>query len=173
MNTHLLIGDRQAGKTSVCQRLVQAARARGLRVGGIIAPAVYNGRECVGYRVIDLTTGRSATLATLAGPGAEQVGRFHFTAEGLTLGRTALNEAAGSPLDLVVVDEVGPLELAGGGWSEPVDRLLGRVGGTLLTVRRSLATRVAQRWSVPPKSTHDLLRGAEETVAAILARLGS
>jgi nucleoside-triphosphatase THEP1 len=150
MSLILLIGDRHAGKTTTCRRLAEQAQQRGFSVGGIVAPAVHDRDRCTGYNVLDLATGRSTRLATLEGPGVEQVGGFHFVAEGLALGRTALTDATERAPQLVIVDEVGPLELAGGGWSRQLDELARREGVTLFTLRRALAQQVAQRWTVRP-----------------------
>jgi nucleoside-triphosphatase THEP1 len=103
---------------------------------------------------------------------AAQVGRFCFLPEGLGLGRRALEHAASSPTRLIIVDEVGPLELSGGGWSQQLDALVGglersdtgaalpdlgagrgidpehrgRHSLLLLTVRRALVAEAAARW---------------------------
>jgi len=171
MSRALLIGDRHSGKTSTCRRLVASARARGLTVGGILAPAVYEGGRCIGYEVVDLLTGRSTRLATTAGSGVEQTGRFHFLAEGLTLGRAALERTIEPAPQLVIVDEVGQLELEGGGWSRQVDQLADeRSGLTLLVVRREFAARVAQRWSLPPGPCYDLAQEPDAVIEAVIRR---
>jgi nucleoside-triphosphatase THEP1 len=172
MSVALLTGDRQSGKTSVCRRLAEAAGARGLSVAGIVAPAIVREGRCVGYEVVDLATGRSAVLATIEGPGVEQVGPFHFTAEGLAVGRAALEHAAALPDALVIVDEVGPLELSGGGWAKQLPSVASRLGVTLLTVRRELASEVAEIWHVRADSTFDLANGSDATLSAILACAG-
>ena len=167
MSLVLLIGDRQAGKTTTCRRLADSAHACGLTVGGIIAPAVFEQGRCAGYDVVDLATGRSTRLAVIGTGGVEHVGCFNFLADGLALGKTALEHAAQTPHDLVIVDEVGPLELAGGGWSAQLDPLVERARLTLFTVRRSLITEVARGWNVSAEDCHDLSQGAD----AIIERL--
>ena len=172
MSLALLVGDRHSGKTSTCRRLVESARARGLTVGGILAPAVYEGSRCIGYEVVDLATGQSTRLATTAGSGVEQTGRFHFLAEGLTLGRAALERTIEPAPELVIVDEVGQLELKGGGWSRQVDQLAAdRSGLTLLVVRRELAARVAQRWNTPSDSRYDLAQEPDTVIEAVIERV--
>jgi nucleoside-triphosphatase THEP1 len=171
MSLALLIGDRHSGKTSACRRLVESAGARGLTVGGILATALYESGDCIGYEVIDLATGQSTRLATTAGAGVEQAGRFHFLAEGLVLGRAALERTIEAAPQLVIVDEVGQLELEGGGWSRQVDQLAAeRSGLTLLVVRRQLAARVAQRWSLPPGPCYDLAQGPGAVIEAVIRR---
>ncbi len=167
MSLLLLVGDRHSGKTSACLWIAELMRARGVSVGGIVAPAIHHADRCVGYDVVDLSAGRSTRLATVDGPGIEHVGRFHFLAEGLALGRTALESAAESPHRLVIVDEVGPLELAGRGWAPYLVRLTDRPGFTLFTVRRNHAGQVAERWSASPQSLHDLARGLDAVIEAL------
>jgi nucleoside-triphosphatase THEP1 len=122
----------------------------------------------VGYDVVDLATGRTTLLATTDGLGVEQVGQFSFLAEGLALGRAALETAAETPHGLVIVDEVGPLELTGGGWSKQLDRLAGRPGCTLLAVRRDLAAEVARRWNVPAWGIYKLAKGSDTVIDAVI-----
>jgi len=168
MKVQLLVGARRSGKTTTCQLLAETARRRGLRVGGIVSPPLYAGGRCVGYRVVDLASGRSEPLANETGPGLERAGRFHFTSAGLALGRAALETAALAAVDLVIVDEVGPLELAGGGWSQRLDRVAERPGCMVLSVRSSLAVRAAARWRVPRELIRDLASGSDKTIADVL-----
>lgn len=168
MSLALLVGDRHSGKTSTCRRLVELGRARGLTVGGIVAPAVHHADRCTGYDVVDLATGRSTRLATVQAPGVEQVGGFHFLPEGLAFGNAALKRAVETAHRLVIVDEVGPLELAGGGWAEQLDPLAARRGSTLFVVRRALAAHLARRWNAPDGSLHDLADGPDAVLEALL-----
>jgi nucleoside-triphosphatase THEP1 len=187
MGVALLVGDRQAGKTLTCRRLAEAARGRGLTVGGIIAPAVHEAGHCVGYDVVDLTSGCSTRLATAdvlapasqprcapisgapaPGSGEERAGCFHFHVEGLAFGRAALAFAAESQDRLIIVDEVGPLELAGGGWAAALGRLSGRAGCVLLVVRRGLVAPVAARWGTRSSPCYDVAQGADAIIEAVL-----
>lgn len=171
MSLALLVGDRHSGKTTTCRRLAERMCARGSTAGGIIAPAVHEAGGCVGYDVVDLANGRSTRLATIDGPGTEQVGRFHFLPAGLAFGKAALEQAAELTGGLVIVDEVGPLELEGGGWCQQLDQLADRRGLTLLTVRRSLAVEVARRWNAPATSLHDLVDGPDAIIARLIRML--
>jgi len=171
MSLAMLVGDRHSGKTTACRRLVEAAEERGLIVAGIVSAAMVRDGKVVGYEVIHIATNESAVLATLDGPGAQRVGRFHFRKEGLGLGRHALSGFDELDDSLVIVDEVGPLELSGGGWAELLPALAERAGLTLLTVRRTLASEVARTWGVSPEAIFDLADGPNAIVAAILRRV--
>ena len=168
MSFILLVGDRHSGKTSTCQRLAELLHARGLPPAGVVAPAVHRAGRCVGYNVVDLATGRTTLLATTDGLGVEQVGQFGFLAEGLALGRAVLETAAETPHGLVIVDEVGPLELTGGGWAKQLDRLIHRPGLALFTIRRGFAAAAARRWKVPAWGIYKLAKGSDKVIAAVI-----
>ncbi|MDY6914214.1 MAG: nucleoside-triphosphatase [Planctomycetota bacterium] len=131
----LWTGPKHSGKTTAVLKLVSKARSAGFSVAGLVAPAVYHGRRLTGFDVVDIHTKKRTTLSRLGGHGPQIIGEFALTAEGLALGRKALGPAAGTA-DMVIVDEFGPLELAGGGWREAVDELLRSTGGLGLLVVR-------------------------------------
>lgn len=151
---HLVVGPSGAGKTAFLAALADAARARGLSVAGVLSPGAHEGGVRTSFDVVDLSTGRRLPLSRRDGPAPwpRLAGPFHFSPEGVALGRDAL--AAAGAADLVIVDEVGPLELSGGGWAAQLDELaLTRRGPMFWAVRESLADAVQARWSAPAVAT--------------------
>jgi nucleoside-triphosphatase len=122
----ILTGGRGAGKSTWCAALAQAARARGLSVGGVLSRAVFDDERLpVPQRIklridlVDLATGDTRVLATPGDAAAEGHGlRWHFYDEAIAWGNGALEanaalEANGAEdgAHLVIIDELGPLEL--------------------------------------------------------------
>lgn len=111
-----MTGPRGVGKSTLCLRTVAQAREMGHSCAGLLTL-----REDGEQRaVVDVRTGLRRRL-TLPGPPGVPVGRFFFDPEVLAWGAEAL--AKSTPCDLLVVDELGPLELAGGGWAVGLDVL--------------------------------------------------
>lgn len=108
----LLTGEVGVGKTTVAERVVGLARRQGLTYGGLVAPAMESrcGQK-VGIWGVDLESGERRVLArtdrTLDGPG---VGPYSFDAAALAWSLHVVERAIGGS-DLVVVDEIGKLEL--------------------------------------------------------------
>jgi len=114
----LVTGSPGCGKTTLCQMIVDSARRDGARVGGVLAPAVHFDGCRIGADAVDLATGRSAPITRLGcddSVSAWRGSRWVIVRQGLDLAREALERALRQRFDLIVVDEVGPLELAGGG----------------------------------------------------------
>lgn len=153
----LLKGDSQAlvvtgpsgsGKTWVAGQAVRELRGQGILVGGILSPRILQGEATVGYRVRDLMSGGEEVLCRLSPPGIA-FRRFYFSPQGLELGNRALAAAARSA-KLAVVDEVGPFELAGGGFSPGLRRLQKAGLPLIITVRPHLVSQVLSFLGLPP-----------------------
>jgi len=110
----ILSGERGTGKSTVCHETIELARAGGYVCGGLITlPG--NGDD---LDVLDARSGsvRRLTLEPGTSPAVIQ-GRFRFNPETLAWGNDLLAHA--TPCDLLVVDELGPLELEQGwGWQQ-------------------------------------------------------
>ena len=104
-------GDPGSGKTTLIRRAVDALR-NDLRIGGIYTSELREGRERAGFTVVDIATGRSGVMARVNAPSDVQVGRYGVDVASFeSVAVPALREARASS-DLVVVDEVAPMELA-------------------------------------------------------------
>jgi len=155
---------------------VERLRARGVRVAGILAPGLVEDGRRTGFDIVNLATGESTALAREqagdAGPHARW-SRFAFRPDGLDLGARALGSAAHSA-DVLVVDEVGPFELSGGGWAAALDRLSEDYGGTLvLVVRGSVVDAVRGRWGSPDTMVCEVAGTSAEALAALVLPDGS
>ena len=143
----LLSGPIGAGKTTLCERAAEAARERGVRVAGVLAPAIVEGGTKMGIEAVDLASGERRLLArTDRDLGGMAVGQYSFDDDTfawmLSLDLEALAGDA-----LVFVDEIGRLELnRGAGLAPLIPRLVQpRRADTVVVVRSDLLDRMAAR----------------------------
>jgi nucleoside-triphosphatase THEP1 len=167
-----LSGERASGKTSLARGIVDRLRQEGLSVAGILAPGLRLNGDREGFDVLDLRSGARIPLCRRSGiEGTVTAGSFIFSAEGLALGLRSLDPAAVAESDIVVVDEVGPLELEGKGWSPALRSLMrGYRNPMVWVVRRGLTEAVAQNYAVNPLAVWQAPSiDPEEAVRQILA----
>lgn len=131
----LLTGAMGVGKSTVCQRLAALWRERGGAPAGLLTRTAGPERY-----LVDAATGEERLLAAegqeLDGP---RWGRFSFSQEALDWGHVAMHAAVAGPADLVLLDEVGPLELvAGKGLLSTLWILLSSDKAALVVVRPAL-----------------------------------
>ena len=139
----LLTGLQGTGKTTTCGRLAVRARELGLVPAGIICPARVVSGAKVGIDVADVRTGERRRLAEMDGlPARLRVGPYRFDDSALAWGIERLESAC--PCDLLIVDEIGPLEMTRGeGWANAIKVLrLGRYRLAVVVVRPALVNAV-------------------------------
>ncbi|MBP1659602.1 MAG: putative NTPase [Candidatus Aminicenantes bacterium] len=139
----VLTGPVHGGKTTFLERALPGWASRGLHPCGFISPAVTDGSGERGYDLAEIGAGRRRPYLRRRGvPGAEQAGPYAFVPATLERARAIIRDA--DPSGLLVVDEVGPLELAGGGlWPALRDALRRQDRTTLLVVREEILAGLA------------------------------
>jgi nucleoside-triphosphatase len=99
------------GKTTVLLKTVEALKAEGYRAGGMISRDVRSSGNRIGFEVLDLSSGKKGCLANVDQQQGPQVGRYRVNLDDLNnVGVKAILHACEN-LDVVIVDEIGPMEL--------------------------------------------------------------
>jgi len=135
----VLTGESGCGKTTLYQRVVASLKTRGANVAGVLTLPRFADGEKIGMEVEDVRTGERVALAERAAVGKGTANlAWKFDARGVERGAQILRAA--TPCDVLVVDELGPLELIHNqGWKIALDVLrAGDYRGALVVVRPSL-----------------------------------
>jgi nucleoside-triphosphatase len=113
-NVILLSGERGSGKTKLCSLVAENACRAKWHVTGVISPAIFGKGQKTAIHIVDLASGKRRKLARLRKSGDEGIltSQWTFDEQALEWGNAALKEAV--PCDLLVIDELGPLELLRG-----------------------------------------------------------
>lgn len=152
----ILTGAPGTGKTTTCGELLRSARELGLDCAGILCPARVDDRVKVGIDVVDARTLQRRRLADVDElPGRLRAGPYRFDEAAVAWGVARLGAAC--PCDVLIVDEIGPMEMdRGEGWVNALDIL--RVGDYRVAV------------AVVRPSLVDVVRSAVEVRGTVLVR---
>lgn len=108
----LLTGEPGSGKTTALMKVVNAVKAKGYSIGGVVAVEKRVRGVRVGFEVVDLRSGSRDVLASVEQKMGPRVGKYRVNLKALSdLAAKALTEAI-EYCDLIVCDEMGPMEMA-------------------------------------------------------------
>lgn len=121
----LLTGPTQSGKTTLLKSLFSLLQERGIPTGGFLAPGTFSNGQRDKIFLEPLPRGNRSILALRSPqPGWIQYRKFYFDPATLRLGNELIKDATGDqPPLLLILDEVGPMELKGMGWYPSLERL--------------------------------------------------
>lgn len=168
----MLTGESGSGKTTLLGKLAELLRHTGYVAGGFIAPGTWDNGRRNGFSLFSLLSETVCPLARTTGPGIETMGRFAFSENALILGNQILQKQLSDPLiDVIVVDEVGPLELKGGGWAPSLDMLRLSQKNQIWVVRKELVDQVSLNWRFVPARVFTVPEFNAEMVFEIITEL--
>lgn len=147
----LITGEIQGGKTSYLAELIEVLRKRNLFVEGFRAPGSFESGKRSGFKLKNITSAAELAMASTKETAAWiKFRRFWFNPDAFIQGLEWIRASLQTEPDVIVIDEVGPMELEGLGWSETLELLKSSsVRVQLWSVRENLAEEVKKRWDIP------------------------
>jgi len=168
----VVTGPSNGGKTTTVIALVEAMRVMDVPIFGFVQPGEIADGQKTGFRLRDVATGEEATLATQGERSEGDFGtRFQFSEEGFRLGREALSRTVSD--SVVIIDELGPIELRGQGHMPAVRQALAvpDLLGAVIVVRRSLVPSLLAELNASDAVVIDVEDLGERSVDAIVDAL--
>jgi nucleoside-triphosphatase len=128
-----LFGAPGAGKTTVVEGLAHRLRTGGVAVSGFVTRELRDGNRRYGFACQDLAGGRTAVIAHTGWDSGPRVGRYRVDVAAFeSVALSALDRATGE--GVVVVDEVGSMELLSPAFVRSLWRLLERPQPVVVTM---------------------------------------
>jgi len=110
------------GKTSVLLRTVNGLKNRGYEIGGMISREVREGGVRVGFEIMDFSTEQRGWLAHINQPTGPKISKYRVNLTDLdAIGVGSILDAIRNA-DIIIVDEIGPMELFSSAFRDSVVR---------------------------------------------------
>lgn len=112
MNIKIFVTGRPGiGKTTLVSKVIKIIRENGYSVGGIITEEFRERGFRKGFKIIDIGSNKTGILASVNLTNGPRVGKYIVNLIDLdNIGVKAIENAARNS-DLIVIDEIGPMEL--------------------------------------------------------------
>ncbi len=145
----IITGAVHEGKTTFAHELLKILRQHKLNVYGILAKGNFKDNKRYRFDLQDIETGEQRFLAsTDQNPEFYQYRRFYFDTDCLNWGNSIIS-AMHDKKDLLIIDEVGPMELQGLGWAEGIKKsLLSKAHSQIWVVREEILQKIQQYFGI-------------------------
>lgn len=169
----IITGPIGAGKTNFAKQLSDMLRKNNIIAGGIITEKILDVNSTVGYDLVDIESlERVIFLRQNSECGSDSIGRFTICRDAIEAGNRILRTVAAIDNKVIIIDEVGMLELNGKGWSESINSILVKAGRKLIiTVRSSFIEEVMAKWNITDPVVVDVVTGFNDKKLEEIARL--
>ncbi len=146
----IISGEKHTGKTSYAQKLSEQLKEMNYNISGFLAPGKFEKNVRSEFHISNLKTGKTELLCSnKENDNRKKIGRFYFNEGGLAFGNIILQPENITDSDFVFIDELGPFELKGKGWSASVESLLKHAEYQLIClVRKNLVYDILRRFGV-------------------------
>ena len=120
-----LTGPPKTGKTTALLKAAEQLKARGCKLGGMTSQEIRERGVRTGFEIRDYASGRSGWLAHTRQPVGPKIGKYRVNLNDLnTVGVTAILDGLKNA-DVVLIDEIGPMELCSEAFIEAVEKAVG------------------------------------------------
>lgn len=165
----IITGQREGGKTSFCRALLEEAGKRKIDAAGVISPAIFSNGIKTGFELVNIRTGAKRLLAVLRHGDRPGIATDHwqFDTQSFAWGSEILENSV--PCELLIVDELGPLEFEQkGGWQSGISSLSsGKYKCAVVVIRPELLVKAQSLWPHGRIIQVDHILSQDETAARI------
>ena len=167
----IITGSVGEGKTTQIQKIVETLNNQNISTGGILSPRIIENGATTGYDILDIGTNeRVAFLRKTGKEKSPQLGRYSILSEGLKKGHDVLKNSQNNH-QVVVIDEVGRLELNNGGWAENIrDLLSSSKSHLIISVRDRFLEEAIDKWSLQDYTVLDVSDNNPENASRIITK---
>lgn len=145
----IITGDIGQGKTTLVNKVISSLKDQKIMIGGFLS--IGNDEKGIrkGFTLYNIPTKGKIELCSDSGDDKNlRLGRYYFNKEALSEGLKILSPENLKDKQLIVIDEIGPLELSGRGWNSAIENLTrNSTVPQLWVVRRSLVRKIISRWN--------------------------
>lgn len=121
-----------------------------MKVAGLLSEKIMTDSHTLGYDLVNLETAeKEIFLRQNADYGSDTIGRFTISAKGLSFGNAVIKSTILSENTIVIIDEVGLLEIGNNGWYESLNDLIEKSGNHIILVVRDIYVQeVKNKWNL-------------------------
>ncbi len=146
---YILTGELDEGKTTYVRELIDILKSKSIDIGGFVSTKVYENDNLIGYDVLSLNDNHKEPFLRLSmhDNNEKRIGKYVIKNKGLEFGFKSLNDSINDKAEVIVLDEIGRLELSNEGWADGISNVItNSKAKIILVVREDFVEAVINKW---------------------------
>lgn len=166
----IITGEIHQGKSSFAKVITDRLQEQKIKVGGFLSIGLNENGKRTGFNLLDLESSEQTELCSdKKDDNRIRFGQYFFNNETISRGLKILSPNQVSDKQLIVIDEIGPLELNDGGWNDAIEKLTeSTTTPQLWVVRKSILRKINRKWNIGNIYIFDI---AKSTIEEVLDKL--
>ncbi len=154
----IITGTREAGKTLFLSDLFDHLRLFEEKICGFLSKGIWTPSGSKDFVLKDLCSADEIHLASRSKkPGYIPAGRFYFNPEAIKSGKKIIDQAILARSEVILIDEIGPLELMGKVWYQPFMKILEEYPGILVfSSRKRMIDKIIEKFGIYEAFVEDI-----------------
>ena len=145
----IITGGKHVGKTTFLQKRILELRHSGKSVAGIVSKGDFlEGKRNNFYAVNIQNKEQQLLMSQNEMLNSNKIGKFYFSENTFNWGRDIIKKAIYSEIDVIVLDEIGRLELENEGWAKIFAKMLKSDKELYLVFRKEYVVELIKAFSV-------------------------
>jgi nucleoside-triphosphatase THEP1 len=146
----IITGERSEGKTSFLKNSITSLKEEKIELKGFLSLAVFERENKIGYDLHNISDNTEKNfIRTTELPGMIKFRKYFFSNEGIDWGNKILRSYSEDPTGILIIDEIGHLEIADKGWTESLNNLIMLHQYNMIwVVRKELLDDVIKKWNL-------------------------
>lgn len=173
MKVFIVIGGINHGKTRYLRELYESLKEKNIKTGGFTSNGIINKEGLKDFEICNLSDNKSMHLASRNQyPGYIKMNEsFYFNPAAIEFGTSILEEALKNKSGVVIIDEIGPIELKEKVWYKSLLKVLkSSVPIILVSVRKGLSHDVIQKFSIQTTVLIDISDTSSSEAAGMIGK---
>lgn len=155
-----ITGPPRTGKTTVLLRAAEKLRAKGYKLGGMTSQEIRERGIRVGFEIHDYASDRKGWLAHTCQSVGPRIGKYRVNLDSFnSIGPTSILKAL-KDADIVLIDEIGPMELFSKAFKEAVQEAISSSKPVLGTIHYRAQHRLVKQ--IKSRNDTDMIEVTQE-----------
>ncbi|MDD2635176.1 MAG: nucleoside-triphosphatase [Bacteroidales bacterium] len=168
-NIIIITGEKNQGKTTFIKKTINVLKKHKVNYGGVFSEKQLVNNNCIGYDIVDIKS-KIKTPFLQQGDmlNSEKNMKWTIVKQGLEFGVQSLKKSVENN-DVIIIDEIGLLELQNKGWSDILNETKNQHGKTyILSVRRMFVEDLLNKYNWIDYNIIDITDTTPETILTLI-----